>query len=103
VGALRLVIPVSGLSHRSAVNLRKLVSVVCKTASDSRTSAASCASVTGFPAVPERLQQGEHTLDAIGARFQDLHDRLRQPGADVIGGLARRHGMFEHARARANP
>jgi hypothetical protein len=39
----------------------------------------------------------------IGARFQDLHDRLRQPGADVTGGLARCHGLFEHACARANP
>jgi predicted nicotinamide N-methyase len=32
------------------------------------------------------------TLDdeAIGARFQDLHDRLRQPGADVIVGRPHR-------------
>ena len=55
-----------------------------------------------IPGGAQRLQQGEHTLDVIGARFQYLHDRLRQPGADVTGGLALVHGLFEHASARAN-
>ena len=34
----------------------------------------------------QRLEKGEHPFEVIGARFQYLNDRLRQPGADVTGG-----------------